>query len=99
VKHSLHPEALEEYLGAVSYYADISPRLAESFINAFEYGIKEILTYPSAWQIMEEDVRRYLIKRFPFGIYYCIEANRMITAHGVARTFQNIRLFGELSVA
>ena len=75
MKHFLHPEALEEYLGAVSYYADISPRLAESFVNAFEYGIKEILTYPRAWQIMEEDVRRYLIKRFPFGIYYCIEAN------------------------
>jgi hypothetical protein len=34
VKHSLHPEALEEYLGAMAYYADISPHLAESFINA-----------------------------------------------------------------
>ena len=78
MKHSFHPEALEEYLGAVAYYADISPRLAESFINAFESGIEEILTYPGAWQIVEEDVRRYLIKRFPFGIYYCIEADRIM---------------------
>ena len=78
MKHSFHPEALEEYLGAVSYYADVSPRLAESFINAFESGIEEILTYPGAWQIVGQDVRRYLIKRFPFGIYYCIEGDRVM---------------------
>lgn len=61
MKHSFHPEALEEYLGAVAYYADISPRLAESFIKAFESGIEEILTYPGAWQIVEEDVRRSVL--------------------------------------
>jgi len=44
MKHSFHPEALEEYLGAVSYYADISPQLAESFVKALEAGMKNILT-------------------------------------------------------
>lgn len=78
MKHSLHPEALEEYLGAVAYYAKIRPRLAESFVNAIESGIEEILTYPSAWQIVEDNVRRYLIKRFPFGIYYCIETDHIM---------------------
>jgi hypothetical protein len=43
MKHSFHPEALEEYLGTVSYYAVISPRLAESFIGAIESGMDEIL--------------------------------------------------------
>ncbi|MBN1102838.1 MAG: type II toxin-antitoxin system RelE/ParE family toxin [Deltaproteobacteria bacterium] len=73
MKHSFHPEALEEYLGAVSYYADISTRLAESFLRAFKTGINDILDYPQAYQIVEEDVRRHLVKRFPFGIYYCVE--------------------------
>jgi len=27
--------------------------------------------FPEAWSIVEEDVRRHLIGRFPFGIYYC----------------------------
>ncbi len=36
---SFHPEALEEYLGAVSYYADINPRLGKSFIEAIEFGL------------------------------------------------------------
>jgi plasmid stabilization system protein ParE len=78
VKHSFHPEALEEYLGAVSYYADISPRLAESFIKSVDSGIEEISIYPEAWPIVDEDVRRYLVKRFPFGIYYGIERNRIM---------------------
>jgi hypothetical protein len=75
VRYSFHLGALEEYLGFVSYYADISPGLSESFIKSFESGIEEILSYPEAWQVVEEDVRRYFIKRFPFGIYYCIEAD------------------------
>lgn len=78
MKHFFHPEALEEYLSAVSYYADISPRLAESLIESFESGIDEILTYPEAWQIVEEDVRRRVLKRFPFGIYYCVEGDRIM---------------------
>ncbi len=77
MKYSFHPEALEEYLNAVSYYADISHRLAESFIKAIETGIENIITSPEAWQIVEEEVRRHLIYRFPFGIYFCIEDDRV----------------------
>lgn len=79
---SFHPEALEEYLGAVSYYADINPRLGKSFIEAIEFGLQNIRIYPKTWQIVTEDVRRHLIKRFPYGIYYCIEEN-WITIYAV----------------
>ena len=72
MNYSFHPEAVEEYLDAVSYYADINPQLARSFIEA---GIEDILHLPEAWQSVEEEIRRHLIKRFPFGIYYCIEDN------------------------
>lgn len=78
MKYSFHPEALEEYLGAVSYYAAISQPLAKSFVQAVERGIERILAHPEAWQIVEEDVRRHLINRFPFGIYYCIEGDRIL---------------------
>jgi len=49
MKHSFHPDAIEEYLGAVSYYADIGPRLAESFIHAIESGID-----PNFFPIVED---------------------------------------------
>jgi toxin ParE1/3/4 len=72
---SFHPEAIEEYLDAASYYADINSRLATSFIKAIETGIEDILQHPEAWQSVEEDIRRHLIKRFPFGIYYSLKDN------------------------
>lgn len=78
MNHSFHPDALEEYLGAVSYYADSSSTLAESFIKSFEAGVEEIGIYPEAWQTIEGDVRRYLMRRFPFGIYYSIEDDRIM---------------------
>ena len=48
MNYAFHPQALEEYLDAVSYYADINPRLARSFIEAVEDGIEEILHLPEA---------------------------------------------------
>jgi toxin ParE1/3/4 len=77
MKYFFHPEAAKEYLDAVAYYAGIRPRLAESFIHAVETGIERILASPDTWKIIEEDVHRYLIHRFPFGIYYAIENDRM----------------------
>lgn len=55
---SFHPEALEEYLSAVSYYTDISPRLGLSFVEAIELGLQNIRICPAAWQIVSEDIRR-----------------------------------------
>ena len=75
MKYIFHPEALEEYQSAISYYFEINPQLAESFIKAIETGIENIIMFPEAWSIVEEDVRRHLISRFPFGIYYCVENN------------------------
>ena len=77
MNYSFHPEAVQEYLAAVSYYAELNPRLAASFIKAVEGGIEDILRHPEAWRSVEEDIRRHLIKRFPFGIYYCIEESRI----------------------
>ena len=70
-----HQEALLEYEKAAVYYSKISKELSISFIETIESGLKEILEYPEGRQIIEEDIRRYLIKRFPFGIYYTIESD------------------------
>jgi len=78
MNYSFHPEAIDEYLDAVSYYAHINLRLARSFTEAVEAGIENILHHPEAWQSVEGDIRRHIIKRFPFGIYYCIEGNSIL---------------------
>jgi len=72
MNYYFHPEALQEYAEAAQYYSEISTSLASAFVTQVEYGINQILLCPQAWQPIETDVRRCLVKRFPFGIYYTV---------------------------
>jgi len=83
MKYYFHPEALQEYSEAAQYYSGISSTLASAFITQIENGINQILLYPQAWQPIETDVRRCLIKRFPFGIYYTVENGNSIIIQAV----------------
>jgi plasmid stabilization system protein ParE len=78
VNFHFHPEALQEYKDAVRYYMKISNALATAFIIEVEDGIHRILNNPRAWQIVEEDIHRHFINRFPYGLYYYIEDKNSI---------------------
>lgn len=66
-------EAFAEYIAAGQYYNRQVPGLGESFLDEVEAGINKILAAPSTWRVVEADVRRCLVRRFPYGIYYTIE--------------------------
>ena len=70
-----HPEALEEYELAASYYAERDPELQLRFIESIENSIERILEAPTRWRVIDEDVRRCLAQVFPYGILYTIEAD------------------------
>ena len=40
------------------------------FANEVYETIQRILDFPNAWQSLDNDIRRCLINRFPFGIIY-----------------------------
>jgi len=69
-----HPEAREEYFGAIEHYQQVNPQLAAAFVQEIEHAIAAICRNPTTWQVAEVDVRRYLVHRFPFGIYYTVVA-------------------------
>jgi toxin ParE1/3/4 len=75
MKFGFHPEAEKEYAEAIRYYLKINPQLAAGFVSEVEHGVKMICRHPLVWRVIDQDVRRYLIHRFPFGIYYTYEAN------------------------
>jgi plasmid stabilization system protein ParE len=82
VKYGFHVDAQGDYTDAIHYYLGVDPRLAEGFMSEIEHGINAIRRNPLTWQIIEDDVRRYLVHRFPFGIYYTYE-NDSITIWAV----------------
>jgi len=78
MRYIFHPKALLEYEEAALYYRAISRDLAASFVKSVEEGITEILERPFAWPAVEDDVRRHLTKRFPFGIYYDVQGDYIL---------------------
>ncbi len=73
MRWAFHPEAAEEYIEACRYYTEIEARLGAAFVYSVETAVEQIVLYPAAWQQVEEDVRRYSLKRFPYGIHYTVE--------------------------
>ena len=55
---------------AIEYYNYQLPSLANQFYFEINNGIERIIQYPDAWTKDGKMVRRYLIKQFPYAIYY-----------------------------
>jgi len=67
---SFHPEAELEFLEAINYYEDRERGLGYDFSIKVFNTIQNIVNYPTAWPIIEEDMRRCLVNRFPYGVIY-----------------------------
>jgi len=78
MKYIYHPEALAEYADAALYYEERTARLGAGFTVEVESAIQSILQAPDRWRCIEEDVRRYLVRRFPYGILYTIEQDYVL---------------------
>jgi len=78
MKFRFHPEALEEYEQSARYYRSIDSRLSWRFVEEVEATIRRMRRHPLAYAIVEEDVRRSLVKKFPFGIYYTVEPDFLL---------------------
>lgn len=70
MKYVFHPEAQAEFLAAIEYYEGSEPGLGYDFSIEVHSTIGNILSFPKAWPILEDDIRRCLIRRFPYGIVY-----------------------------
>ena len=73
MKYVFHPEALTEYAEAVEYYSKQRMKVAQAFIDAVEDAIYRIRESPNRWTVVDEDVRRCLTQKFPYGILYTVE--------------------------
>ncbi|MEW6616276.1 MAG: type II toxin-antitoxin system RelE/ParE family toxin [Thermodesulfobacteriota bacterium] len=72
MRYFFHPEAEAEFDAAVDYYEDCEPGLGYDFAVEVHATLENILSFPKAWPILEDDIRRCQTRRFPFGIIYAI---------------------------
>jgi len=72
------PEANQEMLEAACHYEFLSPGLGDDYLAEVEHAVHSIALSPQTWPILESDLRRRLIIRFPFGILYRIEPDKIL---------------------
>ena len=73
-----HPEALAEFEYASKHYAEIQVGLGIRFVSTVESALQSILDAPETWPILEQDVRRRLVRVFPYVVLYSIESDHIL---------------------
>jgi len=71
--YSFHPEAEIEFNKAIDYYEEIETGLGYDFAIEVYSAIQRSLTLPNAWTLIDDEIRRSLVNRFPFGVLYSQE--------------------------
>jgi toxin ParE1/3/4 len=75
--YGFHPEAAEEYLAATQYYLEqASELIAAAFVAEVETAVQTVCAAPTRYAVIEEpQIRRFLLVRFPYSIYYRYKAD------------------------
>ena len=60
------------------YYEGQSKGLGEEFLGSVESSFGAIESYPEMFSRVHGEVRRALVSRFPYGIFYRIESKRVV---------------------
>ena len=73
----LRAEAELEFSDASEWYDRQRPGLGADFVACVEETLERIADTPELHAIVFGDVRRAGVRRFPYSVYYTIEANRI----------------------
>ncbi len=65
-----HPYAERELDEAIGFYEECLPGLGLDFEQEIRYGISHISNAPRRWPIHKYGTRKFLLRRFPFNIFY-----------------------------
>jgi toxin ParE1/3/4 len=97
MKYVFHPEALTEYAEAVKYYTEQRVEVAQASIDAIEDTVYRIREAPTRYVAVDDEVRRCMARRFPYGILYTIEQNYILNpGNDLYKVLSILKKIGEL---
>lgn len=74
---SVRPKAEQEAREAAKWYEDRSPGLGTAFLEIVESVLAGISENPFRFPIVHKDVRRALLSRFPYGVFFRIRRDEI----------------------
>lgn len=66
----LHPDAEREFREAFIWYEHQRLGLGKDFLFSIDEAIERILQSPEAFPVIRKGIRRVVVRRFPFEIFY-----------------------------
>lgn len=74
---AFHPDVADEVDEAYRWYEGRQTDLGDDFFAALEATYRLIAATPLMHQLVEGDVRRSVLRRFPYCVYYRVLADRV----------------------
>lgn len=73
-------EAREEIVETARYYENCKSGLGRAFLEELESAVQVIQENPLRWRRIKGVFRRYLLRKFPYGIIYSFEEEEIFVA-------------------
>ena len=85
MKYEFHPEAEQELYEAAARYESQIPELGFRFADEVERVVRLLLEHPELGSRLNDDLRHFVLRRFPFSVVYAVVADIVYViavAHG-----------------
>lgn len=73
----LRPRAENDIQSAFEWYESQRPGLGDEFLTAIREKLEAIRSFPESGPVIYRDVRRAVVSRFPYLIFYVVRAMRV----------------------
>ena len=74
----IRPEAERNIEESSLWYQERLPRLGDRFLNEIEKSILKISNIPTSYPVIHNNIRRVLLQKFPFAVFYLVAENSII---------------------
>ena len=72
------PEADADITEAYSWYRGRGLGLGEEFLRSLDACLDEVARFPDSNPVVHHSLRRALIRRFPYCVFYLVQLNRVV---------------------
>jgi plasmid stabilization system protein ParE len=72
------PEAQADLADARDWYETASAGLGADFLDEVEATLRSAAEWPNAAPVVEGPMRRALVTRFPYGVFYAVESDELV---------------------
>jgi plasmid stabilization system protein ParE len=73
------PAARAELIDAQDWYENEAPGLGRGFRAAVDAVVERMSAHPQQFPVVYKNIRRALLRRFPYALMFVLEADRTLT--------------------